>query len=63
MRVKDRGILAAVYLEGLLRKGKIFSLAFFARNGERDKVAILGENKPEIFWAIGAQRARYASYI
>ena len=52
MRVKDRGIWQRFTWKDYYDKVKYFSLGLVSLGLERgDKVAILGENKPEIFWA------------
>ena len=59
MRVKDRGIWQRFTWKDYYEKVKYFSLGLLSLGMERgDKVAILGENKPEIFWAeLGVQAA------
>jgi len=52
MRVKDRGIWQRFTWKDYYEKVKYFSLGLLSLGMERgDKVSILGENKPEIFWA------------
>ena len=52
MRVKDRGIWQSYTWEDYYEKVKYFSLGLMSLGLERgDKVAILGENKPEWYWA------------
>ena len=52
MRVKDRGIWQRFTWRDYYEKVKYFSLGLLSLGMERgDKVSILGENKPEIFWA------------
>ncbi len=52
MRVKDRGIWQHFTWKDYYEKVKWFSLGLLSLGmGKGDKVAILGENKPEIFWA------------
>jgi len=52
MRVKDRGIWQRFTWKDYYEKVKYFSLGLFSLGMKRgDKVSILGENKPEIFWA------------
>jgi long-chain acyl-CoA synthetase len=57
MRVKDRGIWQHFTWKDYYEKVKYFSLGLVSLGmGKGDKVAILGENKPEIFWAeLGVQ--------
>lgn len=59
MRVKDRGIWQRFTWKDYYEKVKFFSLGLLSLGMEKgDKVAILGENKPEIFWAeLGVQSA------
>jgi long-chain acyl-CoA synthetase len=59
MRVKDRGIWQRFTWKDYYEKVKFFSLGLLSLGmGKGDKVAILGENKPEIFWAeLGVQSA------
>ena len=59
MRVKDRGIWQRFTWKDYYEKVKYFSLGLVSLGmGKDDKVAILGENKPEIFWAeLGVQSA------
>jgi len=52
MRVKDRGLWRRFTWKDYYEKVKYFSLGLLHLGMERgDKVAILGENKPEIYWA------------
>jgi len=52
MRVKDRGIWRRFTWKDYYERVKYFSLGLLRLGMERgDKVAILGENKPEIYWA------------
>ncbi len=52
MRVKDRGIWQSYTWEDYYEKVKGFSLGLMKLGLERgDKVSILGENKPEWYWA------------
>jgi len=57
MRVKDRGIWQPYTWKDYYEKVKFFSLGLLSLGMLRgDKVSILGENKPEIFWAeLGVQ--------
>ncbi len=57
MRVKDRGIWQSFTWRAYYEKVKFFSLGLLSLGMQRgDKVSILGENKPEIFWAeLGVQ--------
>lgn len=57
MRVKDRGIWQHFTWTDYYEKVKYFSLGLLSLGMKRgDKVSILGENKPEIFWAeLGVQ--------
>jgi long-chain acyl-CoA synthetase len=59
MRVKDRGIWQRFTWKDYYEKVKFFSLGLLSLGMEKgDKVSILGENKPEIFWAeLGVQSA------
>ena len=59
MRVKDRGIWQHFTWKDYYEKVKYFSLGLVSLGmGKGDKVSILGENKPEIFWAeLGVQSA------
>jgi long-chain acyl-CoA synthetase len=59
MRVKDRGIWQHFTWKDYYEKVKYFSLGLVSLGMDKgDKVAILGENKPEIFWAeLGVQSA------
>lgn len=59
MRVKDRGIWQRFTWKDYYEKVKYFSLGLISLGMSRgDKVSILGENKPEIFWAeLGVQAA------
>jgi long-chain acyl-CoA synthetase len=59
MRVKDRGIWQHFTWMDYYEKVKYFSLGLVSLGmGKGDKVSILGENKPEIFWAeLGVQSA------
>ena len=59
MRVKDRGIWQRFTWKDYYEKVKYFSLGLVSLGMKRgDKVSILGENKPEIFWAeLGVQAA------
>jgi len=59
MRVKDRGIWQHFTWKDYYEKVKYFSLGLVSLGMEKgDKVSILGENKPEIFWAeLGVQSA------
>jgi len=52
MRVKDRGLWRPFTWKDYYAKVKYFSLGLLQLGmGRGDKVAILGENKPEIYWA------------
>jgi long-chain acyl-CoA synthetase len=52
MRVKDRGIWQHFTWKDYYEKVKYFSLGLVSLGmGKGDKASILGENKPEIFWA------------
>jgi len=52
MRVKDRGIWQRFTWKDYHENVKYFSLGLISLGMKRgDKVSILGENKPEIFWA------------
>jgi len=57
MRVKDRGIWQRFTWKDYYENVKYFSLGLLSLGMKRgDKVSILGENKPEIFWAeLGVQ--------
>ncbi len=57
MRVKDRGIWQRFTWKDYYENVKYFSLGLISLGMKRgDKVSILGENKPEIFWAeLGVQ--------
>jgi long-chain acyl-CoA synthetase len=57
MRVKDRGIWQRYTWKDYYEKVKYFSLGLLSLGMKRgDKISILGENKPEIFWAeLGVQ--------
>jgi len=60
MREKDRGIWKSYTWADYYKKVKYLSL-FLTRDGLEpgDKVAIIGENKPEVYWAeMAAQAAR-----
>jgi long-chain acyl-CoA synthetase len=59
MRVKDRGIWQRFTWKDYYENVKYFSLGLISLGMKRgDKVSILGENKPEIFWAeLGIQAA------
>ncbi len=59
MRVKDRGIWQRFTWKDYYESVKYFSLGLLSLGMKRgDKVSILGENKPEIFWAeLGVQAA------
>src|SRR3990172_5238345 len=59
MRVKERGLWQHFTWRDYYEKVKYFSLGLLSLGmGRGDKVAILGENKPEIFWAeLGVQAA------
>jgi len=59
MRVKDRGIWQRFTWKDYYEKVKYFSLGLVSLGMKRgDKISILGENKPEIFWAeLAAQSA------
>jgi long-chain acyl-CoA synthetase len=59
MRVKDRGIWQPFTWKDYYEKVKYFSLGLLSLGMKRgDKVSLLGENKPEIFWAeLGIQAA------
>jgi len=59
MRVKDRGIWQRFTWKDYYERVKYFSLGLVSLAMKRgDKVSILGENKPEIFWAeLGVQAA------
>ncbi len=59
MRVKDRGIWRSFTWKDYYEKVKYFSLGLLSLGMRRgDKISILGENKPEIFWAeLGIQAA------
>lgn len=59
MRVKDRGIWQRFTWKDYYENVKSFSLGLISLGMKRgDKVSILGENKPEIFWAeLGVQAA------
>jgi long-chain acyl-CoA synthetase len=59
MRVKDRGIWQRFTWKDYYENVKYFSLGLLSLGMKRgDKVSILGENKPEIFWAeLGVQAA------
>jgi long-chain acyl-CoA synthetase len=60
MRVKDRGIWQRFTWKDYYENVKFFSLGLLSLGMKRgDKVSILGENKPEIFWAeLGVQAVR-----
>jgi long-chain acyl-CoA synthetase len=52
MRVKDRGVWQRFTWKDYYENVKYFSLGLLSLGMKRgDKVSILGENKPEIFWA------------
>ncbi|MGB9627258.1 MAG: AMP-binding protein [Thermodesulfobacteriota bacterium] len=52
MRVKDRGIWQPFTWKDYYERVKFFSLGLISLGMNKgDKVAIIGENKPEIFWA------------
>ncbi len=52
MRVKDRGIWQHFTWKDYYEKVKYFSLGLISLGLQRgNKISILGENKPEIFWA------------
>ncbi|MDI7260828.1 MAG: AMP-binding protein [Thermodesulfobacteriota bacterium] len=52
MRVKDRGIWQSFTWKDYYENVKYFSLGLISLGMKRgDKISILGENKPEIFWA------------
>jgi len=52
MRVKSRGIWQSFTWQDYYENVKYFSLALLALGMRKgDKVSIIGENKPEIFWA------------
>jgi long-chain acyl-CoA synthetase len=57
MRVKDRGIWQSFTWKDYYEKVKYFALGLTSLGIQRgDKVSILGENKPEIYWAeLGTQ--------
>lgn len=57
MRVKDRGIWQRFTWKDYYDRVKYFSLGLLSLGMKRgDKISILGENKPEIFWAeLGVQ--------
>jgi len=57
MRVKDRGIWQRFTWKDYYENVKWFSLGLLSLGMKRgDKISILGENKPEIFWAeLGVQ--------
>jgi long-chain acyl-CoA synthetase len=57
MRVKDRGIWQRFTWKDYYEHVKYFSLGLLSLGMKRgDKISILGENKPEIFWAeLGVQ--------
>jgi len=59
MRVKDRGIWQRFTWKDYYERVKYFSLGLVSLGVKRgDKISILGENKPEIFWAeLAAQAA------
>lgn len=59
MRVKDRGIWQSFTWKDYYERVKYFSLGLLSLGMQRgDKISILGENKPEIFWAeLGIQAA------
>jgi len=59
MRVKDRGIWQRFTWKDYYENVKYFSIGLISLGMKRgDKVSILGENKPEIFWAeLGVQAA------
>jgi len=59
MRVKDRGIWQRFTWKDYYERVKYFSLGLISLGIKRgDKISILGENKPEIFWAeLAAQAA------
>ncbi|MBM4351452.1 MAG: long-chain fatty acid--CoA ligase [Deltaproteobacteria bacterium] len=59
MRVKDRGIWQSFTWKDYYENVKYFALGLISLGMKRgDKVSILGENKPEIFWAeLGCQAA------
>jgi len=59
MRVKDRGIWQRFTWKDYYENVKYFSLGLVSLGMRRgDKISILGENKPEIFWAeLGVQAA------
>jgi long-chain acyl-CoA synthetase len=59
MRVKDRGIWQSFTWKDYYENVKYFSLGLVSLGVKRgDKISILGENKPEIFWAeLAAQAA------
>ncbi len=63
MRVKDRGIWQEYTWEDYYLKVKYFCLGLLSLGLEKgDKVSILGENKPEWFWAeLAVQSARGAA--
>lgn len=63
MRVKDRGIWQEYTWEDYYLKVKYFCLGLVSLGLEKgDKVSILGENKPEWFWAeLAVQSARGAA--
>jgi long-chain acyl-CoA synthetase len=57
MRVKDRGVWQRFTWKDYYENVKYFSLGLISLGMKRgDKISILGENKPEIFWAeLGTQ--------
>ena len=59
MRVKNRGIWQSFTWKDYYENVKYFSLGLISLGMKRgDKISILGENKPEIFWAeLAAQAA------
>ena len=59
MRVKDRGIWQRFTWKDYYENVKYFSLGLISLGMKRgDKISVLGENKPEIFWAeLGVQAA------
>ena len=59
MRVKDRGIWQSFTWNDYYENVKYFSLGLISLGMQRgDKISLLGENKPEIFWAeLGIQAA------
>jgi long-chain acyl-CoA synthetase len=64
MRVKDRGIWQSFTWKDYYERVKFFCLGLISLGMNRgDKVAILGENKPEIFWAELAVQSAGATMV